>query len=106
MSKRFENKTAIITGGTTGLGFEAAKPYVEEGARGLITGRNQKRIDEAVADLGENVILSLTLPRLQHWTRWQKKPNRHSALWISSLPMQKTMCLQPSQMWMKQDTII
>ncbi len=54
MTKRLENKKAVITGGTTGLGFETAKRYLEEGAHVLITGRTQKTLDEAVIRLGKN----------------------------------------------------
>jgi len=56
MSRRLENKNAIISGGTTGIGFETAKRYIEEGARVLITGRNQEKVDKAVSELGENAI--------------------------------------------------
>ncbi len=52
MSNSLEGKTAIITGGTTGLGFETARRYVKEGARVLITGRSQEKIDAALAELG------------------------------------------------------
>jgi NAD(P)-dependent dehydrogenase (short-subunit alcohol dehydrogenase family) len=51
---RLQNKTAIITGGTTGLGYEMAKRYIEEGARVLITGRSQEKVDQAVSELGKN----------------------------------------------------
>lgn len=54
MARRLEGKTAVITGGTTGLGFEMAKSYIAEGARVLITGRTQEKIDRAVQELGQN----------------------------------------------------
>ncbi|MEL6361958.1 MAG: glucose 1-dehydrogenase [Pseudomonadota bacterium] len=50
---RLSGKTAIITGGTTGIGFETARHYVNEGARVLITGRSQDKIDKALTELGD-----------------------------------------------------
>ena len=48
-------KVAVITGGTTGIGFAAAKLFVKEGAYVFITGRRQKELDEAVKEIGGNV---------------------------------------------------
>ena len=50
---RLANKNAIVTGGTTGLGFETARRFVEEGAAVLITGRDQERLDDARSRLGD-----------------------------------------------------
>src|SRR3984957_10028573 len=55
MTKRLEGKTAVITGGTEGIGFAAAKLFVKEGAYVFITGRRQKELDEAVKAIGTNV---------------------------------------------------
>jgi NAD(P)-dependent dehydrogenase (short-subunit alcohol dehydrogenase family) len=46
---------AVITGGTTGIGFAAADLFVKEGAHVFITGRRQKELDEAVRAIGNNV---------------------------------------------------
>jgi NAD(P)-dependent dehydrogenase (short-subunit alcohol dehydrogenase family) len=54
MSK-LQGKVAVITGGTTGIGFAAAKLFVKEGAHVFITGRRQKELDEAVKVIGGNV---------------------------------------------------
>lgn len=53
---RLMNKTAVITGGTTGIGFETAKQFVAEGARVIITGQNEERLQTAVNELGGGVI--------------------------------------------------
>lgn len=50
---RLVGKTAVITGGTTGIGFETARTFIEQGARVLITGRSQDKVDAAVRELGD-----------------------------------------------------
>lgn len=49
--KRFEGKTAIITGGTKGLGLGFAHRLGSEGAKVLITARTEKDLDAAVDEL-------------------------------------------------------
>src|ERR1700691_1918311 len=55
MTKKLEGKTAVITGGTEGIGLATAKLFVKEGAYVFITGRRQKELDEAVKAIGSNV---------------------------------------------------
>ncbi|WP_424891656.1 SDR family NAD(P)-dependent oxidoreductase [Streptomyces sp. XH2] len=50
--KRFTNKTVLITGGTSGMGFATARRLLDEGAYVVITGRDRARLDAAVARLG------------------------------------------------------
>ena len=50
-----KGKTAVITGGSTGIGLATAKRFVEEGAYVFINGRSQAELDAAVKDIGANV---------------------------------------------------
>src|SRR5712671_6232395 len=52
---KLQGKVAVVTGGTTGIGFATAKRFVDEGAYVFITGRRQKELDEAVKAIGGNV---------------------------------------------------
>lgn len=55
--KRFEGKTAVITGGTAGLGLATAKLFIHEGARVIVTGRNLATIQAVQAELGDRAIV-------------------------------------------------
>lgn len=52
MSQQFQGQIALITGGTTGIGFATAKALITEGAQVIVTGRNPKSLAHAKAELG------------------------------------------------------
>lgn len=56
MTKRFENKIAVVTGGTDGIGLATAKSFAAEGATVYITGRRKDRLDEALEEIGDGAI--------------------------------------------------
>ncbi|WP_433551934.1 SDR family oxidoreductase [Micromonospora zamorensis] len=51
---QLDGKTALVTGGTTGIGLAAARRFAAEGAYVFITGRRKGPLDEAVASIGTN----------------------------------------------------
>jgi NAD(P)-dependent dehydrogenase (short-subunit alcohol dehydrogenase family) len=55
MSRKLENKIALVTGGNSGIGLATAKRFVAEGAYVYITGRRQDELDKAVKEIGQNV---------------------------------------------------
>ena len=52
---KLSGKIALITGGSSGLGFATAKRFAAEGAHVFITGRRQPELDNAVKEIGGSV---------------------------------------------------
>lgn len=53
---RLKDKVAVITGGNSGIGLATAKEFVEQGAKIVISGRDQKTLDEAAKQLGSDAL--------------------------------------------------
>lgn len=52
--ERFNNKFALITGGTNGMGYATAAQFIREGGKAIITGRSADTVNKAIAQLGDN----------------------------------------------------
>jgi NAD(P)-dependent dehydrogenase (short-subunit alcohol dehydrogenase family) len=52
---RLAGKTALITGGNSGIGLATAKQFVNEGAYVYISGRRDTELAAAVKEIGKNV---------------------------------------------------
>ena len=50
-SEMLKGRSALITGGTSGIGYEMAKAFVNAGASCIITGRNNEKVQKACAEL-------------------------------------------------------
>ena len=56
---RLKGKRALITGGTTGIGFATAAEFLQEGARVMITGANPSNLEAAKQKLGRGAVAIL-----------------------------------------------
>lgn len=52
---RLENKTAIITGGGSGIGLSCARVFSQEGAKVVIFGRRKDRLEDTAREIGLNI---------------------------------------------------
>lgn len=55
-NEMLKGRTALITGGTSGIGYEVAKAYINAGARVVITGRNEEKIKKACKAINDEVV--------------------------------------------------
>jgi NAD(P)-dependent dehydrogenase (short-subunit alcohol dehydrogenase family) len=54
LTHRLEGKIAVVTGGSTGIGFATAKAFAAQGAQVFVTGRRAVQLDAAVREIGHN----------------------------------------------------
>src|ERR1700720_1576888 len=54
---KLKNKTALITGGNSGIGLATARLFIDEGARVAIVGRDESRLQQAAEELGDGVLV-------------------------------------------------
>ncbi|TCG00463.1 short-chain dehydrogenase [Paraburkholderia strydomiana] len=53
---QLDHALAVVTGGSSGIGFATAERFIAEGARVLISGRNAEKLQQAADKLGENAL--------------------------------------------------
>lgn len=64
-----EHALAVVTGGSSGIGFATAERFISEGARVVISGRNADKLGQAAEKLGANVlgiVADATSPKDMH----------------------------------------
>src|SRR6266567_1871402 len=73
--QKLSGKTALITGGNSGIGLAAAKLFREHGARLAITGRDPASLEQARRTLGDGVLAGLTFFLLTRPSPMQRRSN-------------------------------
>jgi NAD(P)-dependent dehydrogenase (short-subunit alcohol dehydrogenase family) len=69
----FENKVAVITGGSSGIGLKIAEKLDKEGAKVAILGRNQEKLDNAAASVKNVLPFKGDVSKIADLDRFYKK---------------------------------
>lgn len=54
-NEMLRGRAALVTGGTSGIGYEIAKAFINAGAKVVITGRNEQKLSKACAAINKEV---------------------------------------------------
>jgi NAD(P)-dependent dehydrogenase (short-subunit alcohol dehydrogenase family) len=91
---KLEGKTALVTGGNSGIGLATAKEFVNEGAYVFITGRRESELAAAVKEIGRNVsAVQGDVSNLSDLDRLSRKSSgrRASSILCSRTPVSRRM---------------
>ena len=66
MDLGIKDKVAFITGASAGIGLSTAEAFVNEGAKVIICGRNQQKLDDAKKQIKKIQVLMLALMLVIH----------------------------------------
>ena len=79
------NKIAVVTGGSSGIGLATARRFIADGAQVVITGRDPEALDGAVAELGDRATgIPGDVANLEDWTACSLAYRRIPAVWTCS----------------------
>jgi len=84
---RLQGKRALITGGTSGIGLETARRFLEEGARVAITGLSKGALDAARKELGNITVIEADAGYAAGQAKLPRKSERRSESWTCSSSM-------------------
>lgn len=56
MARKLENKIALVTGGSSGIGLATARRFAEEGAKLFVTGRRQEEVERAAVEISHDAV--------------------------------------------------
>ena len=76
MTRRLENKVAVITGGNSVIGLATAKEFAGQGAQVVLLARSQDKFDKAISKIGHNATGSQ--PPSAFWERREVVLNAHA----------------------------